>query len=105
MAGLSAEEGQPVSYQNFFMGISDNSYTAVTAGDGGNRDFAAAAPLWGQVYTIDFDSIKKINVPAVIYGPIGKEYHKWSERVNKKSLLDTVPRVTRELIKQAWKFR
>lgn len=105
VAGLSAEEGQPVSYQNFFMGISDNSYTAVTAGDGGNRDFAAAAPLWGQVYTIDFDSIKKINVPAVIYGPIGKEYHKWSERVNKKSLLDTVPRVTRELIKQAWKFR
>lgn len=105
VAGLSAEEGQPVSYQNFFMGISDNSYTAVTASDGGNRDFAAAAPLWGQVYTIDFDSIKKINVPAVIYGPIGKEYHKWSERVNKKSLLDTVPRVTRELIKQAWKFR
>lgn len=104
VAGLSAEEGQPVSYQNFFMGISDNSYTAVTAGDGGNRDFAAAAPLWGQVYTIDFDSIKKINVPAVIYGPIGKEYHKWSERVNKKSLLNTVPRVTRELIKQAWKF-
>lgn len=105
VAGLSSQEGQPVSCQNFFMGISDNSYTAVTSGDGGNSDFAAAAPLWGQVYNINFDSIKKINVPAVIYGPIGKEYHKWSERVNKKSLLDTVPRVTRELIKQAWKFR
>ena len=105
VAGLSSQEGQPVSCQNFFMGISDNSYTAVTSGDGGNSDFAAEAPLWGQVYNINFDSIKKINVPAVIYGPIGKEYHKWSERVNKKSLLDTVPRVTRELIKQAWKFR
>lgn len=104
VAGLSAEEGLEVTYQNFFMGISDNSYTAVTGDEKGNRDFAAASPLWGQVYDIDFDAIKKVNVPAVIYGPVGKEYHKWSERVNKKSLLHTVPRVTRELIKQAWNF-
>ena len=104
VSGISAEDGQQVSYQNFFMGISDNSYTAVTGDESGNRDFAAAAPLWGQAYSIDFDAVKKINVPAVIYGPIGKEYHKWSERVNKKSLLRTVPRVTRELIEQAWYF-
>lgn len=104
IAGLSAEEGLEVAYQNFFMGISDNSYTAVTGDESGNRDFADAAPLWGEVYDIDFDAIKKINVPAIIYGPVGKEYHKWSERVNKKSLLHTVPRVTRELIEQAWDF-
>lgn len=104
IAGLSAEEGLEVAYQNFFMGISDNSYTAVTGDESGNRDFADAAPLWGEVYDIDFDAIKKINVPAIIYGPVGKEYHKWSERVNKKSLLHTVPRVTRELIEQAWNF-
>ena len=104
IAGLSEEEGLEVSYQNFFMGISDNSYTAVTGDESGNRDFADAAPLWGEVYDIDFDAIKKINVPAIIYGPVGKEYHKWSERVNKKSLLHTVPRVTRELIEQAWNF-
>ena len=104
IAGLSAEEGLEVSYQNFFMGISDNSYTAVTGDESGNRDFADAAPLWGQIYDIDFDAVKKINVPAIIYGPVGKEYHKWSERVNKKSLLQTVPRVTRELIEQAWNF-
>ncbi|MGN0735583.1 MAG: M20/M25/M40 family metallo-hydrolase [Anaerovoracaceae bacterium] len=104
VSGLSAEDGQQVSCQNFFMGISDNSYTAVTGDESGNRDFAAAAPLWGHAYNINFDAVKKINVPAVIYGPIGKEYHKWSERVNKKSLLCTVPRVTRELIKQAWYF-
>lgn len=105
VAGISAEEGQEVSYQNFFMGISDNSYTAITGDDMENREYEAEAPLWGKAYSIDFDSVKKINVPAVIYGPIGKEYHKWSERVNKKSLLYTVPRVTRELIKQAWDFR
>lgn len=101
---VSGEEGQKVSFQNFFMGISDNSYSAVTGDGNGNLDYAEAAPLWGDGYNIDFESIKKINVPAVIYGPIGKEYHKWSERVNKKSLLFTVPRVTEKLIKQAWNF-
>lgn len=104
VAGLSAEEGQQVSYQNYFMGISDNSYTAVTGDDMENREYESETPLWGKAYSIDFESIKEINVPAVIYGPIGKEYHKWSERVNKKSLLYTVPKVTRELIKQAWYF-
>ena len=104
VSGISSEMGQEVSYQNFFMGISDNSYAAVTGDEKGNEDFAHGAPLWGQAYDIDFASIKKINVPAVIYGPVGKEYHKWSERVNKKSLLQTVPAVTRGLIEQAWHF-
>lgn len=104
VAGLSAEKGQEVTYQNFFMGISDNSYTAITGDEAENREFAEEAPLWGKAYSIDFDSVDNINVPAVIYGPIGKEYHKWSERVNKKSLLCTVPEITRQLIKQAWDF-
>lgn len=102
---LSAEfDNTKVDYKNYFIGISDNSYSAVTGNLNGIKKYAEETPLWGKLYSIDFDSIAQINVPAIIYGPLGREFHKWSERVNKKSLLNTVPYVTRKLIEQAWDF-
>ena len=52
---------------------------------------------------VDFEAIEEIEIPAVIYGPIGKEYHQWTERVNKKSLLEVVPAVTQQLFEHLWK--
>ncbi len=100
----SAKLGVEMTYQNYFMGISDNSYSAVDKNAGDLDLFQMETPLWGDCYNIDFKSISQVNVPAIIYGPVGKEYHKWSERVEKNSLLHVVPTVTRELIKQAWDF-
>ena len=107
---LSKEyEGREVIYRHFFAGISDNSYAAVSGDcqksqtDAGA--FAGATPLWGELYNINFKAIADINVPAIIYGPVSKEYHKWSERVEKNSLLETVPKVMRQLIRRAWNYQ
>lgn len=102
----SAEAGREVVSQNFFMGISDNSYAAADSGSDvkAAEIYAEATPLWGDIYELDFDAVAEINVPAIIYGPIGKEYHKWSERVEKDSLLRVVPYVTRRLVEKAWEF-
>ncbi|MBQ2867881.1 MAG: hypothetical protein IJE87_05865 [Firmicutes bacterium] len=54
------------------------------------------------MYSLDFEAIEEIGIPAVIYGPIGKEYHQWTERVNKKSLLEVVPAVTQQLFEHLW---
>ncbi len=93
-----------VEYQNYFMGISDNSYSAFDSEQNAASAVAEETPLWGDIYSIDFDAIARVQVPAVIYGPIGREYHKWSERVEKNSLLNVVPQITRKLIEQAWDF-
>jgi len=92
---------QPVAKENYFMGISDLSYSAVTS----PFDYVAYGentPLWGKGYSIDFEAIEDICIPSVIYGPIGREYHQYTERVNKKSLLEIVPEVTKELIEYMW---
>lgn len=93
--------GRSVVKENYFMGISDLSYTAVTSPFEYGSYFENA-PLWGENYSINFDKISQIAIPSVIYGPIGLEYHQYTERVNKKSLLEEVPYVTEKLIEYMW---
>ena len=95
--------GQKMDYENYFMGISDASYSAMDHPFDYNK-FSANTPMWGDLYSLDFKAIEEIGMPAVIYGPIGKEYHQWTERVNKKSIFETVPSVTRELFDFVWKM-
>ena len=92
-----------MQYENYFMGISDASYAAMDHPFDYTK-FSANTPMWGDLYSLDFNAIEEIAIPAVIYGPIGKEYHQWTERVNKKSLFETVPAVTRELYNFLWKL-
>lgn len=95
------EFGQSLVAENYFMGISDLSYSAVTA----RFDYAAYSantPLWGGAYRLDFEAFGKIAIPGLIYGPIGREYHTFAERVNKRSLLEVVPAATRALIEYEW---
>lgn len=95
--------GQSMEVENYFMGISDASYAAMDHPFDYTK-FSANTPMWGDLYSLDFEAIEEIGIPAVIYGPLGKEYHQWTERVNKKSLFETVPAVTKELFDFLWKL-
>ena len=97
------KHGQSMQYENYFMGISDPSYDAMDHPFDYTK-FSTNTPMWGELYNLEFEAIEEIAIPAVIYGPLGKEYHQWTERVNKKSLFETVPAVTRELYNFLWKL-
>lgn len=92
--------GQKLTYENYFTGISDNSYTSVPDAD--YDRLVKNYPMWGKLYNLDFDAIREISVPSILYGPIGREYHQWTERVNKKSLLEIMPEMLQEVIAFAW---
>lgn len=93
--------GQKLFAENYFMGISDLSYSAVTA-PFDYEQFSTNAPLWDAAYRLDFDAFERIGAPGVIYGPIGREYHTSFERVNKRSLFHVVPETTKALIEYMW---
>lgn len=97
------EFNQPMAKENYFMGISDLSYSAVTS-PFNYVAYGDNTPLWGKAYEIAFDAIEDIAIPSVIYGPIGREYHQYTERVNKRSLLEVVPAVTQKLIEYMWRL-
>lgn len=82
---------------NYMTGISDASYSAVnTKYD--YKTFSDNMIVWGNEYSIDFKSIENINIPTLIFGPWGKDLHRVTERVNKKSLLEEFPAIINRLM-------
>ena len=63
--------------------------------------YASETPLWGDGYRVDFKEIGKLNIPAVLLGPWGKDIHRRTERVNRKSLLVELPEILLELAETA----
>ena len=93
----SEAAGCKVKKVHYFTGISDLSYCG-TCGDMDFSGYAAETPLWGGGYQVDFEEIGKLNIPAVLMGPWGKDIHRRTERVNRKSLLVELPEILHTLI-------
>lgn len=74
------EYGVNMSVEPFFPGLSDMSYLGLPDNISiGN--LKANFPLWGDKYTIPLDTIAKLNIPFLNIGPLGKDAHKYTERL------------------------
>lgn len=87
------ELGLGVYTQNYFTGISDLSYGLFT-GNNENIDYISGNMIfWGDMYSIPLKDIRELSMPVLNIGPWGRDLHKYTERVYKKDLFDTVPRL------------
>lgn len=81
--------------KHYFMGISDLSYVGLQDPEKTRPFVESNMPLWGDLYTLPFDSMEALKIPIINIGPWGKDYHKMTERV----YLPDVEIHTPELIK------
>ena len=77
--------------QNYFTGISDLSYSACDTVPEQMSTIQDNMPLWGQLYSIPFDTIRSVSMPCINIGPWGKDFHKISERVFEQDLYERTP--------------
>ncbi len=91
-----------LTYENYTVGLSDCSYCAVDKVFDYNS-FSLNTPMWGKLYSIDFENIERLNIPSIIFGPWGKDYHQATERVNKESLTVIVPELIEEITNYIFK--
>lgn len=101
----SAEEsfGRLLKKKHYFTGISDLSYCGICEENSSSKTldfYGANAPLWGNLYKIDFEKIAGLNIPSLLFGPLSKDIHQRTERVNKESLTREVPEILSNLIEQ-----
>ncbi len=79
--------------ENYFTGISDLSY-AMSVSTKEDIDYIKENILmWGDIYYIPLEIIKEISMPVLNVGPWGKDFHKYTERVNKDDLFYKTPRL------------
>ena len=83
--------GLHISTTEVFSGIIDLSYFGFQ-GDGADLDLLAEnTPLWGGEYRFPLEELKKLDIPAVNFGPLGKDDHKVGERIHLPFYLDRLP--------------
>ncbi|MDR2869119.1 MAG: M20/M25/M40 family metallo-hydrolase [Deferribacteraceae bacterium] len=55
---------------------------------------------WGVEHNYPFAEMQKLNVPVVNLGPIGKDAHKMTERLDRDFYVNTLPDLLRKLVKE-----
>lgn len=80
------------------VGITDLSFTGFDANPEEIYSLAKNIPLWGRGYEIPLEALSKLNIPVLNLGPIGKDCHKITERVDMEFSLNLLPQLLRKLI-------
>jgi arginine utilization protein RocB len=93
-----ARRGFSLAEREIFQGITDLSFTGFR---GRTEDLAALSantPLWGRSYALPLGDLQKIDIPCVLFGPIGKDSHKATERVELDYYFNVLPSFFRDFI-------
>ena len=91
----------PVQFEHYFLGVSDCSYCGLTGGAGGAA-YTENTPLWGSLYSFDWQALGRLQIPFFLLGPWGKDLHQATERVHIHSLTVILPAVLQQVLRQAW---
>lgn len=94
----------PLEHQMFFSGLSDLSFTGMKQSANALLPLVSNMPLYGNGYELPFDAMRALNVPVMNLGPLGRDAHKWTERLEMDysfvKLHDTLSFTIKELLKE-----
>ncbi len=94
--------GQDYTCVDFFTGLSDLSY-AIYRFDKATMEFTKGVmPLWGEIYSIPFETIQELSVPVINIGPWGKDFHKNTERVYVPDLCERTPALIQRALRHVF---
>lgn len=89
--------------QNYFGGISDLSYVGLQYPAASMQPLVANMPLWNNGYSIPLQELEAFDVPVLNLGPVGRDAHQWTERLDVDYAFDTLkdmlPRCIQSLLK------
>ncbi|MED4568245.1 M20/M25/M40 family metallo-hydrolase [Brevibacillus agri] len=76
--------------QNYFGGISDLSYVGLQYPAASMQPLVANMPLWDNGYSIPLQELEAFDVPVMNLGPVGRDAHQWTERLDVDYAFDTL---------------
>ncbi|MDL2299058.1 M20/M25/M40 family metallo-hydrolase, partial [Synergistaceae bacterium OttesenSCG-928-D05] len=75
----------------YIVGMSDLSYFMQNPAKSAQTYVEENMLLWNDLYGIPFDALEEISMPVLNVGPLGRDVHKYTERVLKKDLYERTP--------------
>ncbi|MBD1378746.1 M20/M25/M40 family metallo-hydrolase [Metabacillus arenae] len=83
----------PLVNQNYFAGLSDLSFLQLNDSDHAIGQLVSNMPLYGNDYFLPINEMKALNIPIVNVGPVGRDPHKWTERLHLPYTFETLPKL------------
>ncbi|WP_349407690.1 M20/M25/M40 family metallo-hydrolase [Pseudalkalibacillus sp. SCS-8] len=68
--------------QNYFGGLSDLSFTSLSQPVSELVPLFGNMPLFSNGYHFPLDELQQLKIPVMNFGPLGRDAHKWTERLN-----------------------
>jgi arginine utilization protein RocB len=78
---LAAKDGTALTIEPYFQGITDMCYLALR-GEIDRDALKAQFPVWGGRYSLPLEEMKALGVPFVNFGPLGRDAHRYTERID-----------------------
>ncbi|GAA0724553.1 M20 family metallopeptidase [Clostridium malenominatum] len=101
---FSREEfGTDIELDHYYMGLCDMSYTGVEDLDGLNSIVSNIIGI-NKCYHMPVMELSQLNIPSVVFGGLGKDFHKYSERVNISYSFSVVPNIYEKIIYDIFKL-
>lgn len=88
---LGNEIGETIKLMQFFPVLSDSSYIKLDDTETSLRTLVENFPNMKGHYNVPLDQIKRLNIPAFNFGILGKDAHKWTERLHKDYTFGKLP--------------
>ncbi len=91
--------GETLKMKDYYMGISDLSYTGLAEGMNFRRLFENLVGI-NMIYQFPEEDLKRFKVPGVVLGGYGKDFHKHTERLHRHYNFEVLPDLYVQLIKK-----
>ena len=92
------KHGIDMKWIKYFGGICDLSYIGGQHRESDLQSLTRNLPGWGPAYSIPFEEIAQTDAPIVNIGPMGRDAHKYTERLDLPYSLNTLPDLIRFFI-------
>ena len=96
--------GQEYLAENFFVGISDLSYSSISHSQEITQTLKRTMPLYGHLYDLPLEQLESISMPCINIVPLGKDLHKMTERVFKQDLYERTPYIIQRAIETVFEI-
>lgn len=86
-----------IEKDHYYMALCDLSYTGITNKKGLNT---IASNILGinKSYNLPVDELSQLDIPSIAFGGFGKDFHKFSERLNISYSFEVVPNLYEKAI-------
>jgi arginine utilization protein RocB len=93
----SKENNETYKLLHFYTGLSDSSYIKMDDDEKSVRCLVENFPDFKSIYNVPVDLIQELNIPAFTFGALGKDAHKWTERLHMPYSCGILPGIIMDL--------